>query len=572
MVIAEPLVPIEEPRAASRALTLDELVERSLAEQRDLSAVERFSQWHEGRYGEPLQARHYHSLLPAAPQVGEQYAFEVDLDACSGCKSCVVACHALNGLDEHESWRDVGLLLAPTESSAPASVHVTTACHHCVEPACASACPVNAYEKDRTTGVVRHLDDQCIGCQYCTLACPYDVPKYHAGKGIVRKCDMCTNRLAAGEAPACVQSCPNQAIRITVVRQAEIADRSSVGTLVPGAVGSDFTRPTTQFRTARRELNALLPADGRRATPQHAHAALVAMLVLTQGAVGALVMLAAWLLGRQGELNSFGVAAGGASFVTAMTTLAGVLVVAGVAASTFHLGRPLYAFRAVLGVGHSWLSREILAFGAMLPFAAGACFAAWGGDRWSWTRQALAPLVLSAAVAGIVAVVCSAKIYQFTRRPFWVGAQTGVKFALGAAGVGAVAAWLSAAAVELSDRTAAAFAVLFVASMVVKLAFEARQLAWPEQQVPDPGATLAKSAALLRNELRRTAAARFVCGAGGVGVALLSLALSGFDLAPAVQIALAAAAACLCLAGELLERTLFFQAVVPHKMPGGIAR
>ena len=65
------------------------------------------------------------------------------------------------------------------------------------------ACPVNAYEKDPITGIVKHLDDQCFGCQYCTLACPYEVPKYHAGKGIVRKCDMCSSRLEVGEAPAC---------------------------------------------------------------------------------------------------------------------------------------------------------------------------------------------------------------------------------------------------------------------------------------------------------------------------------------------------------------------------------
>ena len=68
---------------------------------------------------------------------------------------------------------------------------VTTACHHCVEPACLEGCPVLAYEKDAETGIVRHLDDQCIGCQYCVLKCPYDVPKYSAKRGIVRKCDMC---------------------------------------------------------------------------------------------------------------------------------------------------------------------------------------------------------------------------------------------------------------------------------------------------------------------------------------------------------------------------------------------
>ncbi|MEZ6126844.1 MAG: 4Fe-4S dicluster domain-containing protein [Planctomycetaceae bacterium] len=110
----------------------------------------------------------------------------MDLDRCSGCKACVVACHSLNGLDEKETWRDVGLLIGGTRNQ-PVMQHVTTACHHCLEPGCMEACPVDAYEKDPVTGIVRHLDDQCFGCQYCTLACPYDVPKYHSGKGIVRK-------------------------------------------------------------------------------------------------------------------------------------------------------------------------------------------------------------------------------------------------------------------------------------------------------------------------------------------------------------------------------------------------
>ena len=122
----------------------------------------------------------------------------------------------MNGLDEQETWRDVGLLLGGTTAN-PVMQHVTTACHHCLEPGCMTACPVNAYEKDPVTGIVKHLDDQCFGCQYCILACPYDVPKYHPDKGIVRKCDMCSDRLADGEAPACVQSCPHEAIAIKVV-------------------------------------------------------------------------------------------------------------------------------------------------------------------------------------------------------------------------------------------------------------------------------------------------------------------------------------------------------------------
>ncbi|TWT46388.1 Anaerobic dimethyl sulfoxide reductase chain B [Thalassoglobus neptunius] len=192
------------------------LLTRLLDEQKTLTAVEEFSINHD-QESAPSQSRYYSKLMPVSvPGEGEQYAFEVELDRCSGCKACVTACHSLNGLDESETWRDVGLLIGGTESN-PVMQHVTTACHHCVEPGCLTACPVNAYEKDPQTGIVRHLDDQCFGCQYCTLACPYNVPKYHSKKGIVRKCDMCSSRLDVGEAPACVQACPHEAISIKVV-------------------------------------------------------------------------------------------------------------------------------------------------------------------------------------------------------------------------------------------------------------------------------------------------------------------------------------------------------------------
>src|SRR5204863_6366496 len=190
-------------------MTTPSLVQELLADQQSFTAVEAFSRAHDEQALAP--GARYRNLIPLeAPRPGEQYAFEVDLDQCSGCKACVTACHSLNGLDEDETWRSVGLL-HDLAGEQPFQQSVTTACHHCVDPGCLTGCPVNAYDKDPVTGIVRHLDDQCIGCQYCVLKCPYDVPKYSQKRGIVRKCDMCSSRLGAGEAPACVQGCPNEA-------------------------------------------------------------------------------------------------------------------------------------------------------------------------------------------------------------------------------------------------------------------------------------------------------------------------------------------------------------------------
>ncbi len=378
---------------------IDELIEQ----QHRLTAVERFSQRHEAAET-PVQSRYYQDLIPLSkPGVGEQYAFEVDLDGCSGCKACVSACHSLNGLDEGESWRDVGSLLAK-EVAAPTQQTVTTACHHCVDPACANGCPTMAYHKDPDTGIVRHLDDQCIGCRYCELKCPYEVPKFNERLGIVRKCDMCQSRLAVGEAPACVQACPNEAIRIRVVSKDEVAKEAvPTSRLLPGTVTSDYTQPTTRYRNLRNETTSS-PSDERTIHPAHGHFPLVWMLVLTQIGAGMTV----------GDVLTRSLQAG-AGVSWSSLALAVVISFAGLAGSVLHLGRPLQAWRAFLGWRTSWLSREILVFGgwssALMLYLAAVLFGKW-------------PLLTlgiggGAAVAGVLGIFTSVMVYADTRRKFW---------------------------------------------------------------------------------------------------------------------------------------------------------
>ena len=249
-----------------------------------------FSRAHFEGTAPACRARFYRDLIPLnSPKEGEQYAFEVDLDSCTGCKSCVAACHNLNGLDEDELWRKVGLLSGGS-SQHPVIQHISTACHHCVEPACMEGCPVLAYEKDPITGIVVHLDDQCIGCQYCVLKCPYDVPRYSKKMGIVRKCDMCSSRLAVGEAPACVQACPEKAIRITVVNKEAVSAKAAANLFLPGAPEPGYTKPATIYKTQKKLPANLLPADYWSVSPQHSHLPLVFMLVLTQMSAGAFLV------------------------------------------------------------------------------------------------------------------------------------------------------------------------------------------------------------------------------------------------------------------------------------------
>ncbi|MGD9646133.1 MAG: DmsC/YnfH family molybdoenzyme membrane anchor subunit [Pirellulales bacterium] len=559
------------------------LIAALLASQQSLAAVDEFARWQQADGPSPsrLASPRYRALLPAAPPAArQQYAFEVDLDRCSGCKACVTACHTLNGLDESEAWRDVGLLIGGSRS-APVLQHVTTACHHCLEPACLTACPVNAYEKDPVTGIVRHLDDQCFGCQYCTLACPYDVPKYHAGKGIVRKCDMCSQRLAAGEPPACVQACPHEAISIRLVEREQIIDDAEAAVFLPAAPDPQHTLPTTTYKSKRPFPRNLLPADYFRVNPQHAHWPLVVMLVLTQMSVGAFVagLTHTQLLDAPDRAGLKALHAVG-SLCVAMLALG---------ASVFHLGRPQFAYRAVLGLKHSWLSREIVAFGCFAALAtvyAAAVLVTHLGRSPNLLVAKFGDVLVHnrtgwvVAVSGASGIFCSVMIYVFTRREYWSFTRTLTRFALTAAVLGLTAVWLTVSIVTLVSPTpellwrvrgdGLLLCRALMACATAKLVWEAALF----RHVLSPRMTALRRSALLQiGDLSNVALARFALGLlGGLVVPWLLLqALPA--LSDETLVSFAALSGLLFtanLAGELLERYLFFAACAAPRMPGGI--
>ncbi len=533
---------------ASGHVTVEEggrsLVRLLLADQQRLTAVERFGQKHD-EDALPALARYYRDLIPLSePREGEQYVFEVDLDACTGCKACVAGCHSLNGLDEGEVWRRVGVVEGRDGDGDGISRTVTSACHHCAEPACLQGCPVKAYEKDSVTGIVRHLDDQCIGCQYCILKCPYDVPQYSAARGIVRKCDMCHGRLSAGEAPACVQACPTGAIRIGVATRASVVARGARGEFLPGAPGPETTLPSTMYSSASPLPVGLRAADDHRLRVEAAHAPLVFMLVLTQAAVGLGAAHAglAWL-----APDALGAGAG-----LRLAVAATALGVEGIGVTTLHLGHPMYAFRAFLGLRTSWLSRETVVFGAFAPLLVLHALALSTPGLVRFAPAALGASLL----AGALAVGCSVMVYVDTRRASWSLAATTQSFVATGAVLGAAGAAL---AVSLAGHLGAARGLLAVAGVValLGLAAEASRLRGPHA---DPA--LARAQLVRTGPLKGMTAARFSLGALGATAALLA-GISGLLDARLVAAVVGALAA-----GEVLERALFFRAVTAPRMPG----
>lgn len=554
------------------------LLDSLLQEQHELTAVERFSQVHADQET-PVGERYYRDLIPTGPPgEGEQFAFEVDLDACSGCQACVAACHNLNGLEEDELWRNVGQLVGGS-SKLPVVQHVTTACHHCVDPACMKGCPVEAYEKDPITGIVRHLDDQCIGCQYCTLQCPYDVPVYSKAKGIVRKCDMCHDRLSAGEAPACVQSCPNGAIRIRIVNQQAVREECELDPFLPGTPDPSNTIPTTHYKTDRVLPRNVLPADYFSVQQSHGHLPLVIMLVLTQMSVGAFFVEYAMhsFLGLLGE----NVATTVRPVHLAAALALGML---GLGAAIFHLGRPFYAYRALLGLRTSWLSREILAFNAFagvatLYVAAASLDLIGYHVPLSWQKT----LGAAASLSGIMAVMCSVMIYVDCRRPLWTLGRTTAMFLLTGLILGlpvslllsvataSVVGDLSIATVmtQYGTKLCQALIAVSMVKLLLELGIFAHLRDWQYT-------ARRRTALLLCGQLSKTTVQRFACGLlGGIGMPLILMADTNTLSSPTRTLFYLGGATLsvgLLAAGEFLERYLFFVASVAPKMPGGPAR
>ena len=145
-----------------------------------------------------------------------QIGFYFDQTCCTGCFTCIVACKDWNDVDAGPaSWRRVITIEKGTYPNLFVAF-LSTACYHCVEPACVSACPFGAITKRELDGVVVVDKEACLGkdnCDMCLQACPYDAPQFGAEENAkMQKCHFCLDRLAENKKPACVDACPMRAM------------------------------------------------------------------------------------------------------------------------------------------------------------------------------------------------------------------------------------------------------------------------------------------------------------------------------------------------------------------------
>jgi len=196
------------------------------------------------------------------PQLG----WLIDLDKCTGCDTCSIACKSENNtrplrspmpfkngrgvLPDHVSYRWV----VKKEEGVypdPSLTFVTSACNHCEHPACLASCPVDAISKREADGIVLINQDVCIGCKNCTQSCPYGAPQFNSETEKVEKCTFCIHRMydAGGERtgflPACVTTCVGNALHLV-----EDFVSSESGMKAPeGFANPALTVPAVKFAT-----------------------------------------------------------------------------------------------------------------------------------------------------------------------------------------------------------------------------------------------------------------------------------------------------------------------------------
>jgi len=460
-----------------------------------------------------------------APGPDEQYRFHVDMRKCIGCKCCVVACNEQNGNPAAINWRRVSEIEGGWYPRAERS-YMSIGCHHCLEPTCLRGCPVDAYTKDAATGIVLHSADACIGCQYCTWNCSYGVPQYNPERGVVGKCDMCHGRLGLGQAPACVSACPSGAIQVEIVNIKKWRAATAAPVSAAGLPSGDQSVSTTRITMPERLPPNAKAVDLVHVKPGDAHWPLVVMTVFTQLSVGAFAAI--WVLQLAGAVTGLGAAA--------LTALAVAILALG--ASTLHLGRPIYAYRALKMWRRSWLSREVALFAGFSTIALLYAAALW--THWP-AGKLLGGITVVLGFGGVTASAC---IYRVPSRPAWNTPLTLAQFNLTALTLGPL---FVAAVGAGSSRWLGVAAASMAGSQLVVIALKLFRMSGGDT------VELQASSRLLATTLRRPFIAR------GVMLALGGVALPLFT---SNHVALWVAAA-LAIGAETAGRYLFFVSAVP---------
>ncbi|HVN05351.1 MAG TPA: 4Fe-4S dicluster domain-containing protein [Bryobacteraceae bacterium] len=243
-----------------------------------------------------------------------QAAILTDTTKCIGCSECALACHKTNhlpaavprrwDLDDGLSARDWTSVIEPSQGK-----YVRKQCRHCLEPACASACPVGALHKTEL-GPVVYDSAKCMGCRYCMMACPFGIPRYTWDQAVpyVRKCILCYDRLKEGKQPACTDACPTKATifgdRAELLAEAHRRVREQPQRYAPKVWGEEEAGGTSVLYISDIDLSFLTGnhAVGPTPLPERTSRAMHAVPVTFVGVLGGLAGLN-WIIRRRMKLQ-----------------------------------------------------------------------------------------------------------------------------------------------------------------------------------------------------------------------------------------------------------------------------
>jgi len=175
-------------------------------------------------------------------------AFFLDVQICTGCKTCMIACKDKNNLPMRVRWRrvvefaggDWVRLVDGTFSQNVFAYYISVSCNHCQDPICVQSCPSKAMNQD-DHGIVTVNPQKCLGCRYCEWACPYSAPQFDEALGQMTKCDFCRNELEQGDVPTCVAGCPTRALQFGEYDQ--LAARHGSSLLMAPLPPTELTEP-----------------------------------------------------------------------------------------------------------------------------------------------------------------------------------------------------------------------------------------------------------------------------------------------------------------------------------------
>lgn len=269
--------------------------------------------------------------------------FILNHSLCVNCKACSAACNLENGFDVKPR------LIVTYNSEVSAALpllNLSIACNHCEVPVCMNGCPASAYFLDSSSGAVIIDNKKCIGCRYCIWNCPFEAPKFDPANRVIGKCHLCYSRLESGMLPACADGCPTGALSYGNIGDLDTTNKP------PWFPGKEL-KPAIRFTGRSVEIplrivshslfKSIMNVTNQGRKSSESEWSLVLFSFLT---VISLSILASSLIK--------GVIPDKTLFIS-LSLLPGLF-------SIFHLGRWSRAWRAVINIRSSPLSREILIF------------------------------------------------------------------------------------------------------------------------------------------------------------------------------------------------------------------